>query len=80
MKNIAAPCSVIVSVALLLAACGAPASPPQSPTNDVQPPATTTGDGQVVGADGVPPAQKLEEGPSLDSRDGVKPAATPPRE
>ena len=68
------------TLAALLAACGAPATPPQSPTNDAQPPATTTGDGKVVGADGVPPGQKLEEGPKLDSRDGFKPAATPPRE
>lgn len=65
------------AIATLLAACGAPAGAPQSPTNDVQPPATTTGDGEVVGADRVPPGQKLEEGPKLDTRDGVKPAATP---
>jgi hypothetical protein len=72
--------SIAVTLATLLAACGAPATPPQSPSNDVQPPATTTSDGKVIGADGVPPGQKLEEGPKLDSRDGLKPAATPPRE
>ena len=69
-----------VTLALLLAACGSPASPPQSPTNDAQPPAPSTGDGKMIGADGVPPAQKLEEGPKLDSKDGVKPAATPPHD
>ena len=69
-----------VTLSVLLAACGSPATPPQSPSNDVQPPATTTGDGKVIGADQVPPAQKLEEGPQLDSRDGVKPAAAPARE
>jgi len=66
-----------VTLAALLAACGSPASPPQSPINDTQPPTPRTSDGKIVGADEVPPAQKLEEGPKLDSRDGVKPAATP---
>ncbi|HXK19701.1 MAG TPA: hypothetical protein VNG33_17945 [Polyangiaceae bacterium] len=66
-----------VTLAALLAACGSPTNPPQTPTNDPQPPAPTTGDGKTIGADGVPPAQKLQEGPKLDSRDGVKPAATP---
>ena len=72
--------SFAVTLAGLLAACGAPANPPQSPVNDTQPPGTTTGDGKMIGADGVPPAQKLEEGPKLDSRDGIKPAARPPGE
>jgi len=44
--------SIAATLAALLAACGAPATPPQSPTNDVQPPATTTGDGKVIGATG----------------------------
>ena len=69
-----------VTLATLVAACGSPATPPQSPSNDVQPPATTIGDGKVMGADQVPPGQKLQEGPKLDSRDGVKPATTPPGE
>ncbi len=64
--------------ALLLAACGNPNSaPPTSPTNDVQPPTTTTGDGEVMGADRVPPGQKLQEGPKLDAQEGLKPAAQP---
>lgn len=63
---------------LLLVACGNPNSPPPgSPTNDVKPPITNTGDGEVMGADRVPPAQKLQEGPKLDSQDGLKPAAKP---
>jgi hypothetical protein len=66
-----------LAVAALLAACGSPANPPQSPTNDNTPPTTTTGDGKVMGADEVPPGQKLQEGPKLDSQDGLKPAATP---
>ena len=73
---------LISSLALLtmLAACApSPAAPPKSPTNDVEPPATTTGNGEVMGADRVPPGQKLEEGVKLD-QDGVKPAAQPPAE
>jgi hypothetical protein len=33
-----------------------------------------------MGADNVSPAQKLDEGPQLDSQDGLKPAAQPPAE
>jgi hypothetical protein len=69
-----------VTLAALLAACGSPANPPQSPINDAQPPAPRTGDGKMIGADEVSPAQKLEEGPQLNSREGVKPAATPPHD
>jgi hypothetical protein len=72
--------SIALTLGLVLAACGSPASPPQSPTNDVQPPSTSPGDGKVIGADQVPPAQKLEQGPTLDSRDGVQPSQTPPHE
>jgi hypothetical protein len=72
--------SIALTLGSVLAACGSPASPPQSPTNDAQPPATSPGDGKVIGADQVSPAQKLEQGPTLDSRDGVEPAQTPPRE
>jgi hypothetical protein len=61
-------------------ACGSPPASPKSPTNDNEPPATTTGNGEVMGADRVSPAKKLEEGPTLDSRDGVKPAEKPPGE
>jgi len=61
---------------LLLAACS-PSTPPQSPTNDVTPPTTNTGDGEVMGADRKAPAQKLEEGPQLDSTKGLKPASKP---
>jgi hypothetical protein len=73
-------CISLIVTAVLLSACGSPSTPAHSPTNDVQPPATTTGDGKVMGADQVPPAQKLEQGPKLDSRDGAEPAATPPHE
>jgi hypothetical protein len=72
--------STAVTLSALLAACGSAANPPQSPNNDARSPATTTSDGKVIGADGVSPAQKLEEGPKLDSRDGIKPAARPPGE
>ncbi len=73
-----------LSIGLLLAllgACAPPgASPPKSPTSDVQPPTTTTGNGEIMGADHVAPGQKLEEGVKLDSKDGLKPAAPPPTE
>lgn len=64
---------------LLLAACKSPQGPvPNSPTRDHEPPATSPGDGEVIGADGVSPAQKLEEGPKIDSEEGVVPAGPPP--
>lgn len=75
-----APLSVALAFSSLLLACGSPANPPQSPTNDTQPPTTTTGDGKVLGADEVPPGQKLEQGPKLDSSGGLTPATTPPKE
>jgi hypothetical protein len=72
----------LISLCALVALSGACSSPtaPKSPTNDVQPPATTTGNGEVMGADRVSPAQKLEEGVKVDSHEGVKPAAQPPAE
>lgn len=69
-----------VTLAALLAACGSPANPPQSPTNDTPPPPLTTSDGKTIGADEVAPAQKLEQGLQFDSRDGAKPATTPARD
>ena len=74
-------CSRWLAITLLLglSAC-APPSPAQPPTNDTQPPATDPGSGDVMGADNVSPAQKLEEGPKLDAKDGLKPAETPPKE
>lgn len=66
-------------LALLLFGCKSPQGPlPNSPTRDHEPPATTPGDGEVMGADRVPPAQKLEEGPKVDSEKGVVPADAPP--
>lgn len=75
-------CSAGCLIALgLLLSCKAPQSPnPTSPTRDVQPPATDPGDGEIIGADRMPPAQKLEEGPKLDSDQGLKPADQPPKE
>jgi hypothetical protein len=70
-----------LALSVLLAACGQPQnSPTKSPINDVQPPTTTTGNGEVMGADRVSPGQKLEEGPKLDSQEGIKPAGKPPTE
>jgi hypothetical protein len=57
-------------------ACG-PSSPSKSPTNDVNPPTTNTGDGEVMGADRVSPGEKLDTGPKLDSSKGLEPAPKP---
>jgi len=77
MKN---PLISLAAVIALLGACASPSNPPKSPTNDVQPPTTTTGDGEVMGADRVSPGQKLQEGLKVDSQEGVKPATQPPAE
>ncbi|RYZ02675.1 MAG: hypothetical protein EOO73_30920 [Myxococcales bacterium] len=61
----------------LLALACVPSSPSKSPTNDVTPPTTNTGDGEVMGADRVAPAQKLDQGPKLDSSEGLQPAPKP---
>ena len=69
----------LIGAAWLLG-CRAPQPPtnPPSPTRDHQPPSTDPGDGDVIGADGVPPAQKLEESPKIDSEKGPVPAERPP--
>lgn len=75
--------TLLISLCALVAlqgACSSPATPPRSPTNDVQPPTTTTGNGEVMGADRVSPGQKLEEGIKVDSNEGIKPAAQPTAE
>jgi|RhiMethySRZTD1v2_1073278.scaffolds.fasta_scaffold505397_2 hypothetical protein len=62
-----------------LLACRAPQPPttPPSPTRDHSPPSTDPGDGDIIGADRVPPAQKLEESPKVTDQ-GPKPAEQPP--
>lgn len=70
-----------LGLVVALGACAPPrATPPKSPGNDVQPPTTTTGNGEIMGADRVAPGQKLEEGPKVDSNAGLQPAARPPTE
>jgi hypothetical protein len=66
-------------LAIALCACG-PAQPATSPGGGPEPSAPTTSDGEPIGADRQPPAQKLEQSPKLDTNDGIKPAATPPDE
>jgi len=67
---------------LLASSCalfGAPAggeAPMRSPTLDYPPPATETSDGQVVGADGMRPEDKLHTSPRIGSG-GVAPAQVP---
>ncbi len=67
-------------MAALIGACTPQGTPPKSPNNDVQPPTTTTGNGEIMGADKVPPGQKLGEGIKIDATDGAQPAAKPPAE
>jgi hypothetical protein len=77
MNSLISRCLVVA----LLAACAPPnATPPKSPGNDVQPPTTTTGNGEIMGADRVAPGQKLQEGVKVDSHEGIQPAAQPPAE
>lgn len=63
-----------------LVACGGAKTnetqPPRSPTTDYPHPASRTADGQVVGADGVPPEDRLRAGPKVGSG-GVTPAERP---
>jgi hypothetical protein len=76
LTRIALPCSIFFVAAL--GACGpSQVTPPKSPTGDNQPPATTTGNGEVLGADKVPVGDKLDQGVSVDSQQGIKPAAKP---
>ena len=68
-----------LALPLLLMACKAPQGPtPNSPLHDTQPPSTSPGDGEVIGADRVPPEQKLEEGPKLDTEQGIVTPGGPP--
>lgn len=68
--------TVMALCAMAFCACG-PAQPAASPGGS-EPSARTTSDGEPLGADRVSPGQKLEQGPQLDSSEGVKPAPTPP--
>jgi hypothetical protein len=77
MKTIQAASRWIAPL-LLTAACGSPQGPvPTDPTH-AQPPATSPGDGEVIGADGVPPGEKLDQGIKVDAVEGLKPADEPP--
>lgn len=48
----------------------------RSPTLDYPPPPAETSDGQIVGADRMPPERKLAQSPKLGTG-GLTPAATP---
>lgn len=79
MKTIQSSLRWLALLPLLVLACKAPQGPtPNSPIHDHQPPSTSPGDGEVMGADRVPPEQKLEEGPKLDTEQGVVPSGAPP--
>lgn len=67
-------CWAVLLGAICLA-CGSSNSdaPLRSPTLDYRPPPPVTADGEVVGADGVPPGDKLEEGPGGGTKPGLAP-------
>jgi hypothetical protein len=56
--------------------CHSSAPPSRSPSVDYPPPAQETSQGEVIGADRVPPGDKLRSGPQVGSR-GVIPAEGP---
>jgi hypothetical protein len=60
---------VLLALCVLASGCAAqPAKdrPFRSPTRDYPPPPAQTSDGEVVGADRIAPADKLQTGPSND--------------
>ena len=63
---------------LAIAACGGSRndSPPRSPSLDYPLPAAQTSDGEIVGADRIPPGDKLEQGPRVGTA-GASPSAGP---
>ncbi|HVY25162.1 MAG TPA: hypothetical protein VHB79_01370 [Polyangiaceae bacterium] len=57
----------------VLIACSAPGRPPQSPANDTPPPVTSTGSGDLMGAQPAEPIPvQPTDGPNLDSKDNGK--------
>ncbi len=69
---------VVVSFSLGLACAEQQAqeAPARSPAQDYPPPPPTTSDGQVVGADGVPPGDKLQQGPRVGTDTALAPGWT----
>ena len=64
---------------LFVSACGAQQNedaPPRSPSLDYPPPPVETSNGEVVGADRVPPGDKLQQGPKVGT-EGAQPAPGP---
>jgi hypothetical protein len=69
------------SLGVALCGCATPqAAAPATPNNQPELAGPTTSDGEPIGADRQAPGKKLEQGPALDSNQGVKPSATPPTE
>jgi len=67
------------AISSIAVACGGskPAdAPPRSPSSDYPAPAQETSQGEVVGADRVPPGDKLKTGPTIGPG-GVTPASGP---
>src|SRR5215831_15935122 len=65
---------------LFVSGCGSASSqnnaPYRSPTHDYPLPPVTTSDGEVVGADRIPPTDKVPQGPKVGT-EGVQPSGAP---
>lgn len=66
----------LVFLACACAPSKPPAEPLRSPTLDYPLPAAQTSDGEIVGADRIPPSDKIREGPALGPG-GATPAGRP---
>jgi hypothetical protein len=65
--------ALILSFALVGCAPSSRDAPVRSPSNDYRPPAPVTSDGRTVGADGVDPRDRLEEGAKAGGEPGLAP-------
>ena len=69
--------ALLFGAALVLAGAGCAANsseaPLRSPSKDYPPPPPTTADGQVIGADGVEPSDRLKSGARVGTEDALAP-------
>jgi hypothetical protein len=68
-------CRYALALAAVVAGCGARnnEAPLRSPSQDYRPPPPVTADGKIVGADGVSPGDRLEEGAKVGTDPGLAP-------
>src|SRR5262245_5835203 len=77
LSRVSPHASLVLGAALALAIAGCATNnadaPPRSPSQDYPPPPPTTSDGQVVGADGVDPADRLKSGARVGTENAMAP-------